>query len=129
MLLLNKIFIVVYIYTSSARVVEETHGDAQYQGTGCYICELWIFFRSSTSFCSESPFYHVPYHGSLHLPGYPTVTTVLRVTIQGACVQMLATVPSPSPASPPHRCRHKRSAGELKATFWPFYVPEIRSHS
>lgn len=92
MLLLTKIFKAVYIYISSARMIEQSHGDAQYQGTGCYIYELcYVFLRSFTYFCSESPFYHVPDHGSLHLPGYPTASAVLRVTIQGACVQMLAT--------------------------------------
>jgi len=43
-LLLTKIFKGVYIYISSACVTEQTHGDAQYQGTECYICELCFFF-------------------------------------------------------------------------------------
>jgi len=55
-----------------------------------------FFLRSSTSFYSESPFYHVPDLGSLHLPGYPTATAVLRVTIKGACVQKLATARFPT---------------------------------
>jgi hypothetical protein len=56
MLFLTKIFKAVYNYISSARVIEQSHGDAQYQGTGCYICGFFkviyvLLFREPLLSC------------------------------------------------------------------------------
>jgi hypothetical protein len=115
MLFLTKIFKAVYIYISSARVIEQTHGDAQYQGTGCYICELSDFFEVIYVLLFRETLLSCPG------PRKPALAGISHSDCRASGHDRRCLCADAGDGRT-LRCCYKRSVGELKATFWPFNV-------